>query len=101
MEDINIGQMGAGIGDGKKSPKLIIVIVVIIIVAVGMYFWLSGEGESPTEINTVEKPQEEQTLGEQISGGATDNPASEVPQANVFETETNPFSDDGFKNPFE
>ena len=50
----------------------------------------------------VEKPQEEQTLSAQISEGIdVDNPASEVPQANVFETDTNPFSDDGFKNPFE
>jgi len=50
----------------------------------------------------VEVPEEEQTLVDQISNSVnTDNPVSDVPQTNVFETETNPFKDDGFKNPFE
>ncbi|MFQ5662010.1 MAG: hypothetical protein ACE5F2_02035 [Candidatus Paceibacteria bacterium] len=96
MENDNIGQMGT---DKKPmSVMLIVIIVVIIAIIAGLYFWLSsGSSDDAKEV-----PQEEQTLGEQISGGAaTDNPASEVPQANVFEAETNPFKEDGFKNPFE
>ena len=99
MAEENIGQMGTNSGDGEKSPMLVIIIVVIVIIGVGAYFLLGSN--SATDSNTEKVPQEEQTLSEQISDAATDNPASDIPQANVFETETNPFSDDGFKNPFE
>ncbi len=93
-----MGEMGTNHNAGKKShTSIIIIIVVIVAIIAGVYFWLGGGSDTVADV-----PQEEQTLGEQISGGVTpDNPASEVPQANVFEAETNPFKDDGFKNPFE
>lgn len=92
MENENKGQMSTGV---------IVAIVVIIIIILGAFFLLGSESSNEPEV-TADVPQEEQTLSEQISEGAgTDNPASNVPQANVFETETNPFNDDGFKNPFE
>lgn len=102
MENENIEQMGADNGDKKPmSVTLIVIIVVIIAIIAGVYFWLPSS-ISLDESDTAKKLQEDQTLVDQISESVnTDNPASNVPQTNVFKTETNPFKDDGFKNPFE
>ena len=99
MEEIKIEKIVPENDDNSESGgSTIIIVIVIIVIIIGGYLWLNGISNK----DLVEVPEEEQTLVDQISNSVnTDNPVSDVPQTNVFETETNPFKDDGFKNPFE
>lgn len=95
MEAENKGQISTGL----------VVIIVAVIAIIAVFFLLGNDSSNESDTGVVQQDEQsldDKTLSEQISEGAsTDNPASDVPQANVFETETNPFKSDGFKNPFE
>lgn len=89
----------------KTKNKIAIIAILIVIVVIVTMFLLIDKNPAEFDIantvdnsETLEIKQEEQTLGEQVS---VDNPISDIPQANIFEVETNPFKENKVKNPFE
>ena len=77
----------------SHTIKIIVeVIVAIIIIAAGYYLFTAYNA-------TQNENKEEKTVQDKIAEQADINPIENLPEANPFEANTNPFKG-GYKNPF-
>lgn len=77
----------------NKNAKIILIIIIIAII-IGIYFGFFYKKNEWKNVEEITQIQEKVTKQVEIK------PVENLPNANPFEAETNPF-EDGYKNPFE
>ncbi|MDO8601869.1 MAG: hypothetical protein Q7R62_01920 [bacterium] len=73
---------------------MIILVGIIVVAVVGWLLWRTVQKSALPEV-----PTDTASIGAEISGAATGNPADSLPQTNPFESKTNPF-EGAYNNPF-